>query len=93
MVNLIPSGNHIDYDPHRAHSEVIMDDSGIINDSYKDGPNGFPLATKAAVEQAKRQLIRAIQAENEKIVSANNPTGVSRSIDGVDAAPDSAIEL
>jgi hypothetical protein len=69
------------------------DADGVDRSRWNFDENGFQLATNAALETARRQMILAAEAENAKQIHANEPNAYSRDIDGVDAATDDAFKL
>lgn len=86
------SGRSAVYDPHRARA-VIVDREGFQDETYRQDANGFPLATNAALNRARAELVDAINAANRQVIEDNNPSDVTREIDGNPNAPDDAVDL
>lgn len=96
MVNLLNPMNL--QDDLAAKSEIqkqLVDEEGFGKSRWTFDDDGFRKARVAALDQANAQLRAEVWNANADVINASpqRPTSVTRSIDGVDNAPDDAIKL
>jgi hypothetical protein len=74
------------------------DKDGIANQRWTFDDDGFMKARVSALDAARDMLVNATHYENYKVIKgvydqAGAPSAFSRSVDGVEGAPDDAIKL
>ncbi len=91
MVNLVTNINDPNYTGDGVdRSRWKMDADGVDRSRWKFDEHGFMLATNAALETARRQMVMAADDANREMIKQNNPSSATKSIDGVqDASYDS----